>query len=60
MKTTMKLKVSFNLLMLIFVVLDQEPLKRLPITQDLKFIQYTGFTDDGEDQVLGFAFLYED
>eukprot|EP00347_Sterkiella_histriomuscorum_P022900 403336735 len=39
---------------------EQEPLKRLPITQDMQLISYTGFTEDGEDTVQGYAFLYLD
>lgn len=40
--------------------LEQEAIKELPITQDMQLLQYTGFTDDGESQLLGLAFVYVD
>ncbi|CDW81218.1 UNKNOWN [Stylonychia lemnae] len=39
---------------------EQEPFKNLPITQDLSIVQYNGFSDDDEDQVIGFVFIYQD
>lgn len=29
--------------------IDQEALKELPVAHDLQLVQYTGYTDDGED-----------
>jgi len=26
----------------------------------MRFVKYTGFTEDGDEQIEGFAFLYED
>ena len=32
----------------------------IPVTADLKLLNYTGFGEDGDEQIMGLAFLYGD
>jgi hypothetical protein len=42
------------------IFVEQDDIKQLPLTRDMHSLYYKGFTDDGEDEVLGIALIYED